>query len=63
MKKPVIRARVAYLLAAIGFMIAGWREHGLIVPLAGVALAVILVLIARRRARRRRVRVEKLQVM
>ena len=58
MKAPAPWARVAYLLAAVGFMIAGWREHGLIVPLAGVAVAVVLVLIAQQNARRRKARGE-----
>jgi len=45
-------ARLAYLLAAIGFIFAGWREHGLIVPLAGVCLAVVLLLVASHNARK-----------
>jgi hypothetical protein len=50
----MIVARVAYLLAALAFAFASWREDGVIVPLAGVAGAVVLVGLARRNARRRR---------
>ena len=49
-------ARIAYLLAAIGFLIAGWRDHGWIIPLAGVAVAVVLISVAGKNSRKRRAR-------
>lgn len=58
MKKSSPLARVFYLLAAIGFCIGGWREHGLLITIAGLAVAVILILLARRNARNRKKRAE-----
>jgi hypothetical protein len=56
MKTPKVWARVAYLLAVIGFLIAGWRDHGWIIPLAGVAVAVVLISVAGKNARTRKAR-------
>lgn len=54
MKTQSTTARVFYVLAAIGFAVAGFEEHGLIVPLGGVIVAAILVYLANRNARRRK---------
>ena len=56
MKTPRMSVRIAYLLAAVGFVIAGWREHGWVIPLAGVAVAVVLVSIAEQNSRKRKAR-------
>jgi hypothetical protein len=56
MKAQSIPARIFYVLAAIGFAVAGWKEHGLIVPLGGVIVAAILVYLASRNARKRKER-------
>jgi len=55
MRASPLWARAAYLLAALGFGIGGWRENGLIIPLAGAAVAVVLVLLAQHNGRRRHV--------
>jgi len=54
MKAPAAWARVFYLLAALGFLISGFLEHGLIVPLAGAAVALVLIFIAQQNARKRK---------